>query len=169
MTAHRADDREDGYLAGDLAEAPTPPEPRRGASDGSPDHYPEGDPNALYEQDLPYHADNGYADDDHAADGHEVDDAAVATPRERYASAAICAGLCAAAVAAGVAWLIVRSRRRVHPVRRAAGRLSERSRRVAAEGRELVEPLEGHARRGVANSVQAASRLRRRAETLRRR
>ena len=164
MTAHRADDREDGYLAGDLAEAPTPPEPRRGASDGSPDHYPEGDPNALYEQDFPDYADNGYADDDHAAD-----DATVTTPRERYAAAAICAGLCAAAVAAGVAWLIVRSRRRVHPVRRAAGRLSERSRRVAAEGRELVEPLEGHARRGVANSVQAASRLRRRAETLRRR
>lgn len=164
MTAYRADDREEGYLAGDLAEAPTPPEPRRGASDGSPDHYPEGDPNALYEQDLPHDADNGYA-----ADGHATDDAAVTKPRERYAAAAICAGLCAAAIAAGVAWLIVRSRRRVHPVRRAAGRLSERSRRVAAEGRELVEPIEGHARRGVANSVQVASRLRRRAETLRRR
>lgn len=155
MTAQRADDREDGYLTAGATEAPLPAEPLSGDPDVSPEHDPEGDPSTLDEQDL-----------------YDVPDDAP-TPHEGHImpshgiTAAICAGLCAAAVAAGVAWLIVRSRRRESPTRRAAKRaarqFSERSRRAAAHGSELVEPFEGRARRGVATSLDAAARLRRRA------
>ncbi len=176
MTALWADDENEGYRAPDATEVPPLPEPIRGfEADPPQDQYADGAPYALYEQDL-YDVPDDVPDDDPYAVP------AAATPREdggtpsHLSAAAICAGVCAAVVAAGVTWLIVRSRRRVSPARRAARlaahqffEFSERSRRAAAQGGELVEPLEGHARRGVTTSIEAAARLRRRAETLRHR
>lgn len=159
MTMQWADDQNEGYLASDIDESPPLPEPIRGFETDPPhEHYPEGDPYSLYEQDL--------YDDPASEPGYASAPEHDATPGH-LTVAAIWAGVAAAAVATVGVWLFVRSRRRrEHPAKRAARQFSERSLEAAAHRAELAEP---YAKRGVATSVEAASRLRGRAETLRRR